>query len=229
MGAIDIAEVMLSNAMRRVDVAAQNLANVTTPGYKAHNVFSFDPKSRAAAPSAIDLSSVDLANGKLQQTGNPFDLAIEGGGFFVAGSPDGLFFTRNGQFHRDQDGNLATADGLLLQSADGEIRLGTGDFTVLSDGEILQGGEPVSRLRVVTFDDRKDLKVAGNGLLTAPEEAAREVSDAQIRQGMIETSNVVTADQMITIMAALRSAESSQRVVQVYDDLMGRVLTTFGQ
>ncbi len=229
MGIVDIAEVMLSNAMWRVEVAAQNLANVTTPGFKAHTTFSLDSGFGAVSQPDRALSAVDFTAGKLQQTGNPFDLAILGEGFFVVRSPDGVFYTRNGQFHRDSNGNLATADGLLLQSATGDVRVDREEVTVLPDGTLLQAGEPVARLNLVAFDDLTTLKVAGGGLFRAPEDAAHELADAQIRQGMLEASNITTADQVIAIMAALRSAESSQRIVQVYDDLMGRVVSTFSQ
>jgi len=93
---------------------------------------------------------------------------------------------------------------------------------------VLDGDTPVGRLAVVSFADTSVLRPIGAGLFSAPEDAAQPVS-AELHQGMLETSNVSTADEMVSIMAALRSAQSGQRVVQVYDDLMGRAVSAFGQ
>lgn len=232
MGVIEIAELSLSQAMRRMETSAQNLANMVTPGFKAHRTFSLAPDDGTAAVSgavrSVGQGAVDFSDGKLQQTGNPLDLAIMNDGFFVVRSDDGVFYTRNGQFRRDSNGMLITADGLIVQSISGDLHV-EGDMKFLPDGTVLQNNEPVARLRIVGFDDLQKLTVAGPGLFGAPTELVRDVEDVQVRQGMLESSNVTTADEMLSIMAALRSAESSQRIVQVYDDLMGKAINTLGQ
>jgi flagellar basal body rod protein FlgG len=117
----------------------------------------------------------------------------------------------------------------MLQSASGDVRIEGGAFSVLADGTVQQNGQPVARLAIADFDDRQVLTPVGAGLFAAPAGSARDVAGPQIQQGMLETSNVTSANEMISMMAGLRSAEAGQRMVQVYDDLMGRVLTTFGQ
>lgn len=234
MGAIEIAGSIISRATQRVEISAQNMANMTTPGYKARHQFStliIAPQNNQPI-SFVDQQNqqaIDFTNGKLTNTGNPFDLAISGSGFFVVQSAGGTFFTRNGQFSRDADGHLVTPDGMILQSATGDVTVGGSDVKILSDGTVLDGGQPAARLAIADFADPHTLQPAGAGLFAAPAGAARDVASPQIRQGMLETSNVSTADEMLSVMAALRSAETGQRVVQVYDDLMGRALTAFGQ
>ena len=173
-------------------------------------------------------SNADFTNGSLTNTANPLDMAIGGSGFFVVRGEHGVFYTRGGQFSRSVDGRLKTPEGMVLQSASGDLVLGAGDPTVLPDGTVTCEGEPVGRIAVVNFDDQRQLQGAAGTLFTAPEEAAKPAS-APVRQGMLEASNVSTAAEMISVMSGLRSAGSGQRVVQLYDDLMGRAITAFGQ
>lgn len=231
MGWVDSAGLMLSNAMQRVETSAHNVANLATPGFKSYRSGEFQKLIRNTEGSGQSQGtlSVDFSAGKLRSTANPFDLAILGNGFFVVRSAEGTFYTRNGQLQRDADGNLVTADGLMLQSDAGDVNVQSSEIHILADGTVLDDGEAVSRISVVHFEDTSQLKSVGDGLFSASSGAAHEVDDAQIRQGMLETSNVSTADEMLSIMSALRRAECGQHLVQAYDDLMGRVITTFGQ
>lgn len=224
----EVAQVILSHSMQRVELAAQNLANITTPGYKSYRAFA-DALEQTGSKTKTESAAVDFANGKLQSTGNPFDLAIAGSGFFQVRTPDGIFCTRSGQFARDNNGNLTTPEGFILQAASGDVSASSAAVKVLPDGTVLDGAEPVARIAVVDFDDLNVLVPMGGGLFAAPVGSAHELADPQIRQGMLESSNVSAANEMVSIMASLRSAEGGQKVVQIYDDLMGRVVTAFGQ
>jgi flagellar basal-body rod protein FlgF len=235
-GVVEIAGAILSRAFAHTEISAQNLANMTTPGYKAR-LFS-DFASRVS-DSTVDrgtatyanrtAASADFSAGKLQNTGSPFDLALSGQGFFVVREGDQLFYTRDGQFSRGSDGKIVTADGLALQSADGnDVVVSGNNPKILADGTVLENGQPTSQIAVENFSDPSMLKSSGSTLFTAPAGEASD-GDAEIQQGMIESSNVSTAQEMISIMAALRSAESGQKLVQVYDDLMGQAVNAFGQ
>ncbi len=180
------------------------------------------------AARAANSSAADFTNGSLTNTGNPLDMAIGGSGFFAVRGDNGVFYTRGGQFTRTTDGRLKTPEGMMLQSVSGDLVLGEGDPTVLPDGTVTCEGEPVGRIAVMNFDDQRQLRGAAGTLFSAPEAAAKPAS-AQVRQGMLEASNVSTATEMISIMSGLRSAGAGQHVVQLYDDLMGRAITAFGQ
>jgi flagellar basal-body rod protein FlgG len=225
MGAIEIAQVMLSGAARRVEAAAQNLSNLTTPAYKSLRSFPLD--ATGAGNSAVLRS--DFTVGKLQETRNPFDLAISGSGFFAVRSADGILFTRNGQFRRDETGRLVTAQGFALQSTEGDVQLGDDRPAILADGTIVSGGQPTARLRIVDFPDFSAVHPVSGTLFAAAPGMERDAASPIVRQGMLEASNVSTATEMLATMAALRSAQTGQRIVQIYDDLMSRALTAFGQ
>lgn len=234
MGLEELGGVIIARATQRVELASQNITNALTVGYKARQQFLplvelSDDTDMAQAGQPKRPIFADFTAGKLQKTGNPFDLAISGDGFFVIQSAGRTLYTRAGQFHRSDDGRLLASDGGVLQSLNGDIVVDGDDFTVLSDGTIQQEGQPLSQVAIADFDDKRGLEPVGAGLFAAPPGTARDAAGPQIRQGMVESSNVSSSDEMTAMMAALRSAEAGQRVVQVYDDLMGRALNTFGQ
>ena len=211
------------------------MANMTTPGYKAKRPFlqmidqtSFDPSNSGFSGKRPDLLT-DFTDGKLRNTGAPFDLAISGSGFFAVRSGAATLYTRNGQFHRDSDGRLVTSGGMVLQSSGGDLTVDAGNVTILSDGTVLNDGQPVAQVTIADFSDPQVLKPAEGGAFSAPPGAAHELAATHIHQGMLEESNVSTASEMLSLMSALRSAESGQHVVQALDDLLGQAVNAFGQ
>jgi flagellar basal-body rod protein FlgG len=231
MGPFEIASVALSRAQQRVETAAQNIANMTTPGYKAKRRFFdlIDAQMPALIGDRRAADSVDTSVGQLRNTGNPFDIALAGPGYFVVRSDAGTFYARNGKFHRDGEGRFVNDDGLVLQAEGGDLATNSATPSILSDGTVMDGGQPVARLSVVDFASTETLQPVGSELFAATDDAAAAATDTGVVQGAVETSNVAIADEMIGLMAALRGAESSQKVVQVYDDMLGRILTAFGQ
>jgi flagellar basal-body rod protein FlgF len=230
-GLPDIAATILSQAQRRVEVAAENVANVSTIGYKKRTSFSEISQSAAqgmTGPPSLS-SFVDYSAGKQMDTGNPNDLSIGGEGFFEVRSDDRVMYTRQGQFDRDAQGRLVTGAGCALQLAGGgDLVLKDGPFQVAADGTVTQDGSPIGRIAVVNFADRGALSEVG-GLFSAGSAESANAPGATVRQATLEASNVSTGDEMVAMMEALRRAEGAQRLVNVYDDLMGRALTLFGQ
>jgi flagellar basal-body rod protein FlgF len=226
----DLALTTISQAQRRVEIAAQNLANATTPGYKRRVAFS--ELLRADGPNADAVptvnSVIDFRTGKVAQTGNPYDLAIAGPGYFAMRTGDGLIYTRQGQLTRDRDGRLVNAQGHALQLTSGnDLIVKSSAFQVRNDGAVYENGVSVGQITVFVTHDEKALQATIGGFRAGQAELTR-ASNATVQQGMVETSNVSTGDEMVSMMEALRRAESGQRIMNVYDDLMGRVITSFG-
>lgn len=230
----EIAGQILARAERRAEVAAQNITNASTPGYRRRISFSelmnAGGTSGAAPGQQHEAVAADFTAGQLRQTGGATDLAIAGEGFFIVRSDDATLYTRQGQFHRDDTGRLVTAQGLALQNMDGgDVVVGDGPFQVAADGTVTRGGEPLARIAVVDFDDRHALVPGDGGAFAADAAEPRPFQGAVVRQGMLEGSNVNTGDEMVAMMEAVRRAETGQRLVTTYDDLMGRALNLFGQ
>lgn len=228
----EIAARILSNAERRAEVSAQNLTNASTPGYRRR--IGFDAMLAEGAPGVARLAeprtATDFGAGRLSQTGNLTDLAIVGDGFFAVRGEEELLYTRQGQFRRDADGRLASADGLVLQALEGgDLIVGDGDFEVSADGVVTRDGEAVARIALYDFGDRAALAPRRAGAFAAGADEPLPIGAPAIRQGMLEGSNVSMGDEMVAMMEAVRRAETGQRLVNTWDDLMGRALNLFGQ
>lgn len=228
----EIAAQILARAERRAETAAQNITNASTPGYRRR--IGFDEALSANAPALAVRASVhdalDFAAGQLSTTGSPTDLAIAGDGFFAVRGDGDQLYTRQGQFHRDDQGRLVSAGGLALQMLEGgDLIVGDGDFQISADGVVTRGGEAIGRIALYDFANRAALSQQGAGMFAAGEAEAQQLQAPAIRQGMLEGSNVSMGDEMVTMMEAVRRAETGQRLVNTYDDLMGRALNLFGQ
>lgn len=232
-GLSEISSSIIAQATRRVEISAQNMSNITTPGYKRRVSFVqiLEGESSTQGQTTKSSAATDFSIGKIVETGNPSDLAVTGRGFFVVATQAGqLVYTRQGQFHRDADGRLVTAAGQAVQAdGGGDLVLRGDDYTVTADGVVLEKGEPRAKLAIMDLTDPMAVTPAETGGFTAPEGSVVAVSRPSIRQGALESSNVSNGDEMVAVMEALRRAEAGQRLINVYDDLMGRALTAFGQ
>lgn len=204
---------------------------MATPGYRAKHSFA-ETLSVASVGSQSQTDSVALlsfAAGQLSTTGGATDLAIDGEGFFEVRGEGGVFYTRNGQFTRDADGRLMGINGLALQGVGGgDIVLPEGEFSVAADGAVTSADRVMARIAVMTFA-ATDARPAADGLIAVPPASVSAVDAPTIRQGFLESSNVSLGDEMVALMEAVRRAETGQRLMNVYDDLLGRVITTLGQ
>ena len=208
--------------MDEQDVIANNLANVSTPGYKRQvSTFStFDAKLQTAAQS-IDQSSTAVADpppvtpsiavsadnsaGPVQQTNVPTDLALDGPGSFVVQTSSGTKLTRDGSFHLDGTGHLLASDGSHVLGERGPIQVSTGSpLSVDSDGTVRSGSSVVDKLKI--------------------DEPAGSKTQTQVQSGCIESSNVNTVREMVSMISAMRSYEACSKVIKNLDQTMDKVI-----
>lgn len=230
MGLMESAVALISGADRQLETTAQNISNMTSAGYRARQSFWSMLNLGAEGEQSLPVVRVgtDFTPGNTTQTSNPYDLALAGTGFFVVKSGEETRFTRNGQFHRDDAGRLVTSDGFALQADGGDLVVKADKIIIKADGTVIDGGEPVARILVRDFADKTGLTPVGVSAFRATGEDGLDVQGAELRQGALETSNVSTAHEMITMMKALRQMETGQRVVQFYDELLSEAITNFG-
>lgn len=225
-GLLELGEIMVAGAQRRLESVSQNVANITTPGYRKGVAFS-DVIANGANSLAF---STDHTTGALRVTGQPFDLAITGAGFFRVRGEDGVYYTRSGQFTRDADGRVVDAQGMVLQTADGQdLVLTNTRMEVAQDGAVLEDGVPIARVGLFECAPDTALQRISGAYFAAPAEAMQDVATPLLRQGMVEGSNVDLPAEMISMMSALRQAEVGARVVQAYDSLIGQTISTLGR
>ncbi|WP_375397087.1 flagellar hook-basal body protein [uncultured Sphingomonas sp.] len=230
-GLIDTATMIMRASSQRIDVAAINVANVSTSGFK-RQLRGADAMASATAPfdAALARVRVDLAAGKLMDTGRPLDLAINGDGYFQLRAGDRLVYSRQGGFALAADGRVLTPQGYALQQVGGgDLVLDTATFKVAGDGTVLDGDRALGRITVMRAREGSDAEAIDGALFAIRDDAVEDVAAPSLRQGALEASNVLLGDEMISMMGALRGAETGARLVQVYDDLMGKAISTFGQ
>ncbi len=211
-----------------LDLAAHNLSNVNTPGYKAQRpLFQSLLQARGIAAqnpvnSAINNygviggSALNLASGVWERTANDLDLAIEGDGYFTIQDKAGVRHTRNGNFRLAADGTLVTGDGDPVLGPGGPIHLLPGTTTVSTDGTISVDGAVMSKLQLVEFPAGTTLTAEGATRYIAPAGAAHAASNSQVRQGVLENSNVNAVASAVELVVVQRQAEMLQRALTIF-------------
>jgi len=231
---------------QEMDVIANNLANMTTTGFKGSRPMFEEYLSGKGEPVSVDPASRgkvafvnikgtlrDTSQGPLESTGNPTDLALQGEGFFVVETENGPRYTRNGHFGLDTQGNLTTIDGLrVLGDGDRPITLPRtgGVLTVSAEGSISVDGTPAGRLRLVEFDNRQALVAEGGNLFSSPSGNDPVPAKAtRVAQGVIEASNVQSISEMTRMIEVSRSYQSIQSIIGAQNDLERSAIQTLGK
>ncbi len=235
---------MLAEA-QRTDVISNNLANVNTAGFKKDITVTKDFASLlisrvndgAEAPAIgtlgvgvmVDEIATDYSTGTVKTTGNDFDLAIEGKGFFAVQTPQGKRYTRNGTFARSSKGELVTSDGYRVLGTNGPIIVADGKMSVSSDGRVMVDNNEVGRLQVVDFADEKQLTKEGASLFIAPDGQQEQPAAGGVRQGALEMANVNVVGEMVNLISNYRAYEINGKVVQSHDSLLGKAANDVGK
>lgn len=220
-------------SQRKLDCIGNNLANMSTAGYKRDTAIprTFDEqmvlvKHRQAlsgtfAHTYIDESYSDLEQGSLEYTDRPFDVAIHGDVYFnIAGYNGQNMLTRNGQWELDGEGYLCLSTSGRILGENGEIYLGNDDFVIDVDGRIYQNGEYVDRLRLSYIDPNGTIDKFGANMFTSVD--ATDVPDDvrfDIIQGAYERSNIDLNYEMTMMMNTNRIYEASSAILKLCDGM----------
>jgi flagellar basal-body rod protein FlgF/flagellar basal-body rod protein FlgG len=221
-----------------LDTAASNLANAQTPGYRAEREFF---RSALMGPEAADSQlgqtvnnygmlggdRLNMAQGALQQTGNPLDLAIEGDGFFQIQTANGLRYTRDGGFHRARNGQLVTAAGEAVLSTTGlPIAVPPGEVSVGADGGLSVAGGTVASVGVFTFPPGTQLTPEGANRYVPPADTKPVPSKTgAIHQGAIESANQDVIQGSLDLIVMQRQAEMMQKALTIFHTEFNKTAT----
>jgi flagellar basal-body rod protein FlgF len=257
---------------RNVETIANNVANANTPGFKKDQVVfkeylaalekpdsqgvdlpskEFKPddfyRSNGAEDSfvKVDASYTIHEQGQLTPTGNFFDNALNGPGFYEVLTPNGVRYSRKGSFSISNEGKLVTDQGFLVLSkdaplttgADGAMNLasspesrainvGKSKFSISLEGEVFSDANKVADIALTEFNDIHALRKEGNTLFVNPDQKNIKVGDLKtsIHQGFVEQSNVNAVTEMSNLINANRSFESIQRVIKTYDTMSSKAV-----
>ncbi len=225
------------------DVICQNLGTTSVPGARRQAVsFSAVQSGLASVNGGAGgrtllpklTTSVSLEQGQLRPTNIPTDLAIDGPGFFEVQLPNGAHgYTRDGELHKSAHGQLVTKQGYPVLGESGPIQLdptNQAPISISPTGEIRQGSEVKGQIHLVEFSDPRLLTAAGGGYFMAnsPQTIPATAQSSQLRQGCLEAANTSPMSEMASLVTAMRMFEANQKVMQMQDDRMGRVITELG-
>jgi len=210
---------------QELDLAANNLANANTSGFRGTRV-SFQTQMMTASANAstravnsfgvLGSPRTDLSQGSLQRSGNPLDLALEGQGFFAVQAPTGVQYTRNGNFHLTATGDLVTAKGYTVLGNNGPIVLPQGNAEISASGVISVDGAVAGELQLVQFDSSVPLTSLGEAYYSAPVAAATSASNLKLNQGSLESSNINPVESAVGLIEIQRNAEMLQRALNTF-------------
>lgn len=243
------------NQQKRMDTVTNNLANATTTGFKREGLTSksFDQMltikikdlsvpylnegiGRMSLGVKIGENYTDYSQGSFKETGNTYDLAIEGNGFFAISFTDkqgneSVKYTRDGEFTTDADGNLRTLEGDYVQGQGGNITIPTeaANISVDANGDIYADGEYVDTIQIVDFEDYNYLKKYGENLYDIVDGAVETEAAADIRQGYLEMSNINVVKEMVEMINITRAYESNQKLIQTEDEMLDKSVNTVGK
>jgi len=245
---------MLANT-KQMDVISNNLANASTNAFKQDTVVleSFpsvltkriNDTMSGLNPSGnvgqMELSS-DVGEvftyynqGGLQKTDNKLDFAIQNSksAFFTVQVTDANgqsknYYTRDGAFCLNKDGQLSTMDGNLVMGQNGPITLKSGDFAINADGTIVQDGTAVDKLLITEFKDTKQLRKFGSNLVDKISGTQEQPFTGTVTQGFLEQSNVNIVKEMVSMISVMRAYEANQKVLQAQDSTLDKAVNEIG-
>jgi flagellar basal body rod protein FlgG len=239
---------VLTNSYRQ-DVIANNIANSETIGFKK-DLALLQQRPTAAQelgranqtdPSLENIgggllaaqSGVDTRPGDFEPTGNSYDFALEGNGYFAVNGNGKTYLTRNGQFMLDRQGHLTLADGSgheVLDNKQKPITLdSTQPITLANDGTITQGGKAVATLGLFDVTDPTKLKKEGGTLLSQSPGAQMITATPVVRSGYLERSNVDPATELTDLMDTQRQLQANANMIQIQDETLDKLVNDIGK
>lgn len=245
----------LANEQNRMDILSNNLANASTVGYKKEgstsqafdDVLSYKIKDSSENPNTakrlgtlnlgvkIGENYTDFSQGSFRITGNTFDLALAGEGFFTVEFTNkegetSTKYTRDGSFTLDTDGYLVTADGDYVMGTRGRIKLNPLKETAIDDnGFISQDGVTVAALKITDFTDYSYIEKYGENYYQPVDGAKTKYAEATVKSGYLEMSNVQTVSEMVNLISITRAYESNQKIMQTYDETLDIAVNQIGK
>lgn len=225
----------------QMDVVANNMANITTTGFKATDLLFEDylmPVARDNDFAGSDRNVYftqdwttlhDMSPGAIEQTGNELDVALMGNGFLTVDTPDGPRYTRSGALAIDSTGTLVDLNGNPVLGSSGPIKFDDSDvdITIGQDGSVSTNNGTKGRLAIAEFIDPQILLREGDNYYSGP--ASNAPVATRVMQGSIERSNVSGVTELTTMIRVQRAYQSLASLMQKQDELRSTAIQRLGE
>ena len=225
-----------------VDNTTNNLSNVNTASFKKTIASTMAQVQNQRNDQGLlsqqeshwmSENRIDWDQGALVGTSNPLDVAIQGNGFFQVATPDGVRYTRSGNFTRNGMGELVTLQGYqVLDSSGNPIQASGSKMQISGNGTVTVDGDSVGQLGVVDFQDKSELQKDGQNLYQLSDSSSQQAEQAQgynLRQGYIEGSNVNSVESMVELIRFERNYDFDQKAVQSEDETLQKAVNDIGK
>ncbi|MEZ0226480.1 MAG: flagellar basal-body rod protein FlgF [Alphaproteobacteria bacterium] len=207
---------------QQIEVTSNNIANMSTPGFKAQNVMFLDyitqPKNGAPINQSYDYATYrDLTMGNMTQTYNPLDMAINGSGYFVVQTDEGIRYTRDGSFALNTESQLVDQSGNVVIGETGNplvVQPQAKQITVSVDGSISSEIGDIGKLKLVSFENEQALTKIGANLYDAGNMPELVLENRFVSQGVLEGSNVNPIAEMNKMITLMRMFQATQQMLQ---------------
>jgi flagellar basal-body rod protein FlgF len=226
-------------AQIRLDAIANNLANASTPGFKAERFVQGAEAIAAATVNPLAVNTpitdghleTDLTQGPIQPSGNPFDVALSGEGFLLIATERGERLTRRGSLGVDVEGFLATPDGVRVQGVAGDIQARGREVVIGPDGSVLVDGAQTGTLRLVTVAEPRALVREAGTVFAAGEQPLVDVEPGQVQvlQGATEGANVTPVESLVSLIETVRGFEAYMHAAERLDQMTSRSISDVGR
>lgn len=222
--------------MRRLETVTQDLANVNTAGYKGERLVFREvletppkPHERIGGQAVVTEQRTDFSTGNLRSTGNPFDLALMGDGFFSVQTPLGVRYTRQGVFNLSVNNTIVTSSGEPLLGKSGPIRVDGKKVDITAAGSVLVDGEEIDRLKIMRAEDPRRLVREGSTFFHAEDANLQSADDTQVVQGSLEEANVNPIEAMVSLIDIQRQFEAYERAIRTMDSVTEKLVNEAGR
>ena len=221
---------------RQMEVIANNLANLSSTGYKGESVLFEEYLETTEQGDSISYvrdygTSRDLSEGEFSPTGNPMDIAISKGGYLTVETDTGLYYSRNGNLRLDAIGQLVSDEGFPILDDKGKPIVLTPDdptFEIAKDGTISNSLGPLTKLSIVSFENEQNLSPVGSGLHQT-EEPEIPPEGVYVVQGMLEGSNVTPIKEIVKMIDLSRSYQSTATLMKDDAELVNEAIESLGR
>jgi flagellar basal-body rod protein FlgG len=234
---------MNSSAMQylqeKMDVVSNNLANSNTTGYKRNGLFidqligaeqaNIRNQIKQPLPVGELKTYTEFTQGGVRETQNKFNFAINGDGFFTIQTPDGVAYTRDGQFTVNEQSILTTVNGYPVMGQSGTIKVEGEKFSVTEDGTIAINNQIVDKFDIKSFKINEGVQMSDNLWRPKDDQVEVQTVNPDVKQGYLELSNVSVIKEMVDMISIQRWHNVNERAIRTNDDALNKAVNNIAR